>query len=124
MSASLQDKLDRTAKLVEPVFHKILDEIDKEDDSDIYTVKATDYNGWANRSTWNVALWINNDEFIYKRASGFMNEDKSKKLKNPYKSFIISNGMGQDKTPDGIKMYSTSLDYKALDEMMRELIND
>jgi hypothetical protein len=121
MSASLQDKLDRTAKLVEPVFHKILDEIDKEDDSDIYTVKATDYNGWANRSTWNVALWINNDEFVYKRAVSFMEHYENQK--NPYRSFIITNGMGLDKTTDGIKLISKSLDYKALDEMMRELIN-
>ena len=121
MSASLQDKLDRTAKLVEPVFHKILDEIDKEDDSDIYTIKATDYNGWANRSTWNVALWLNNDEFVYKRAVSFMEHHKNQK--NPYRSFIIANGMGLDKTTDGIKLISKSLDYKALDEMMRELIN-
>lgn len=122
MSASLQDKLDRTAKLVEPVFHKILDEIDKEDDSDIYTVKVTDYNGWANRSTWNVALWLNNDEFVYKRAVSFMEHHENQK--NPYRSFIITNGMGLDKTSDGIKLISKSLDYKALDEMMRELIND
>jgi hypothetical protein len=32
--------------------------------------------------------------------------------------------MQEDKTPDGIKFCSNSLDYKALDEMMRDLIND
>ena len=27
----------------------------------------TGYNGWVNWATWNAALWMDNDEFIYKR---------------------------------------------------------
>ena len=25
-------------------------------------------NGWLNWNTWNVALWLQNDEFIYRHA--------------------------------------------------------
>lgn len=29
----------------------------------------TDYNGWSNRATWNVNLWLANDEGIYREVN-------------------------------------------------------
>lgn len=84
----------------------------------------TGYNGWKNRQTWNVSLWINNDEGLYNAARDFMNRRlaKGKSHVGSYSAFIRSEGMSQDKTPDGIKWLGTRLDYKALSEMMTELV--
>ena len=82
------------------------------------------YNGWKNRSTWNVALWINNDEPLYRLAVDYMEQAKRHNSKKAsYIGFVASAGLWNEKTPDNIKYRSTMLDYKALNEMMRELID-
>lgn len=83
-------------------------------------MKQNTYNGWKNRSTWNVSLWIANDEGLYYSAVEFM---KSYQGKKPYVNFIDSMDLRQDKTPDGIKWISRLLDYKALNEFMNEFKN-
>jgi len=82
-------------------------------------VKDTSYNGWKNRSTWNVMLWINNDEELYNSAVKFMKTYKGRK---PYGAFIVYMGMQDDRTDDGIKWLSRLLDYKALNEAMLDFL--
>lgn len=77
------------------------------------------YNGWKNRQTWNVSLWINNDESLYRSAVEFMNRYKGRA---PYTMFIYESGLRDERTPDGIGWFSTRLDYRALNSMMRELV--
>ncbi|TFH50596.1 MAG: hypothetical protein E4G89_03055 [Methanothrix sp.] len=71
------------------------------------------YNGWANYETWNVALWIGNDEGLYNMA---------REWKGDYKSFAEDlREIGAIETPDKVTYADSGLDTEALDEMMREL---
>jgi len=83
----------------------------------------TDYNGWKNRQTWNVSLWINNDELLYRSAVAYMQKRKEQGKTGTYIGFVKSNWMSGDRTPDNIAWDGTRLDYKALNEMMKELID-
>ena len=83
--------------------------------------KKAEYNGYKNYATWNVALWIENDEGLYQSAVSFMQSYKGLK---PYVSFIRDCiGCTEGKTPDGIKWLSSLLDYKALNAMMQDLLS-
>ena len=82
---------------------------------------AQGYNGWKNRATWNISLWIQDDEGLYLAAVEFMRRYNGRR---PYKAFIEYMGMGYDKTPDRFKYISNSLCYGELNSMMRELVED
>lgn len=79
------------------------------------------YNGWKNHETWNVAMWIENDEGLYNGAVDFM-KNENPDPQNPYKAFVISCGLEAQKTPDDVAYMAESLDYEDLNRMMRELI--
>ena len=82
-------------------------------------IKET-YNGWKNRQTWNIALWISNDEPLYRAARQYAIDHP--KMKAIYMNFIKHEGMTADRTPDNISYTGTRLDYKALNDMMHDLI--
>lgn len=78
-----------------------------------------EYNGWKNHASWNVALWIGNEFGIYLGAVEFMKDYKGKR---PYIDFCIDAGLDTQKTPDKVQWCSDSLDYTALNNMMKELV--
>ena len=76
------------------------------------------YNGWKNYATWNVALWIGNDEGFYRAAVDFSRNCKARAV---YRLFVESMGLSGTRTPDRVKWDGRDLDYRALNAMMREL---
>lgn len=72
----------------------------------------TKYNGHANYQTWNVTLWLANDETLYnlvKRSRSYPNAVKLLKL------------AGYDKTPDGVSYEDKALDKRELNMFLGEL---
>ncbi len=68
-------------------------------------------NGWKNYVTWNVALWIQNDEGLYRDARPC----------DTYEQFLIARELFGESTPDGVSWNDSGLDIEALDEMIAEL---
>ena len=83
------------------------------------TLQDTEYEGWKNYDTWNVSLWLNNEYGIYLGAVGFMKDYKGE---NPYLDFCRESGLDAQSTPDRVKWVTDTLDYPALNAMMRELV--
>ena len=78
-------------------------------------------NGWRNRSTWNIALWIENDEPLYLSALDYKSRCAVKKIRPSYYGFVKYASLIGERTPDGYLYDSAKLDYRALSEMIREL---
>jgi hypothetical protein len=75
------------------------------------------YNGWKNYETWNVALWIQNDEVLYNLAREIGMADRN------YASLasLLVNDFEIEETPDGVAWNDSRLALADLDEMIAEL---
>ena len=73
------------------------------------------YNGWANYETWNVALWLGNDEGLYNIAKMYRDTG--------YVALAdcLQTELELQETPDGVSWTDTELDIEELDEMLADL---
>ena len=80
----------------------------------------TNYNGWTNHATWNVALWIGNDEFLYNTALACVEyRDQSE---TPYDKFIrCMLNCENDTTADDIRWDDDTINRDEINDMMLEL---
>ena len=78
--------------------------------SDLKDNGYREYNGWSDWTTWNCALWINNDEGLYNIA---------RHCEDWFDFIVAMQDFGMNKTPDGAKW--TEADYDEMSEMMAEL---
>ena len=74
------------------------------------------YNGYANYSTWNVCLWIQNDESLYDEARYLARRNRTYQ---DLVSYLYE--CGSTETPDGVKWDDTEIDGIEVNEMMAEL---
>ncbi len=75
-----------------------------------------EYNGWRNYETWNVALWIGNDEGLYDLARSLRNRP------NPYELLVEQlRELGLTETPDKVAYNDSGLDIDELNAMIEEL---
>ena len=82
------------------------------------------YNGWANYETWNAALWIGNDQFLYNTAKAcvtYCGDDET-----PWEKFVRCMTAGQIgrhlvTTGDGVRWDDQRINEEEMVDMMAEL---
>lgn len=72
----------------------------------------SDYNGWKNYSTWNVTLWLQNDESLYHLARRAPHYTALRRT-------LARNGLTH--TPDGVSYSDRRIAAREVTTMLREL---
>ena len=78
------------------------------------------YNGWSNYETWNAALWIGNDEFLYNTAKACVTYREG--LESVWDRFSrCMNNCENFTTGDGVRWDDSNIDVNEMNEMLWEL---
>lgn len=75
------------------------------------------YNGWKNYETWNVALWLANDEQLYRIARHAANGTRT-----PYRDLVETLARrGITETPDGVAYDDPCISLREMNADLRAL---
>lgn len=71
----------------------------------------TKYNGHKNWTQWNVSLWINNDELLYRMARNYVMFKQRSYTKEQCSEAMLKelHSVGITHTPDGAKYSKTAI---------------
>ncbi len=72
---------------------------------------SSEYNGYTNKATWNVALWLMNDQRLYSIAMSVENYAEFMSLVYPH----------EQKTHDGYDYNDPTINVHELNEMVWDL---
>lgn len=86
------------------------------------TERPNEYNGWTNYETWNVALYINNDESLQNIGIEIVEMCDEANESNYYEQFAeyLRENFEITETPDQVAYNDSSLDEDELNEMLKE----
>jgi hypothetical protein len=81
----------------------------------------TDYNGWPNYQTWNVMLWMDNEESAYTlyRAAVERKRAKGRHFGGVAARYWCEQAFGEG-TPDGVSFSNSRIRWGKIAEAMRE----
>jgi hypothetical protein len=79
-----------------------------------------DYNGWKNYETWNVALYLNNDEQTYEAVNEYVRDTLSSTDDLTYDGMIEYIGLENESTPDGVPYLYFRVDRREMFEWLMD----
>ena len=78
--------------------------------------KMKKYNGWTNYETWNVNLFITNEEGYYRTMIDILKKGVSYHGDSPYEMFVIELSLSKEKTIDGVYFMDDLVNRKEINE--------
>jgi hypothetical protein len=79
-----------------------------------------EYNGWANYETWNVALYLDNDQSDYLAVCEYVRDTLNSTDDLTYDGLIEYLGIADQATPDGIAWNYFRIDRHEMFEWLME----
>lgn len=84
--------------------------------------KVERYNGWANYQTWNVVLWLRNDESMYRSscADARCAVEHHGKVNAEDAKVIARNAFMSDVTGDNVSLSDKAIDWTEVADAIQE----